>query len=143
MNLFRLVLFLILRRLHGVTLVTATEMSSIHLEKEVETEADRCARREVWTNAGMCKEDPVHLGNSNNSSRLKGMCCRGRRWKRRKKTNRKKKQPGKRPENLLALGSQRQEASEMYLTGGPLKKKEKSDGDCRQVKVGEIEEQPI
>ena len=53
----------------------ATEMSSIDLEKEIDMEADRFARREVWTKAEMCKEDPVH-GNSNNSSRLEGMGCR-------------------------------------------------------------------
>ena len=49
-------------------------MSAIHAE-EMEMEADSFARREVWTKASMCKEDPVHLGNSS-CSRLEEMVCR-------------------------------------------------------------------
>ena len=71
MNLFRLVLFLILQPLPRSN---AGDGDGDEFNSPGEgggDRADRCARREVWTNAGMCKEDPVHLGNSNNSSRLK------------------------------------------------------------------------
>ena len=48
----------------------------------------------------MCREDPVHLGNSNNSSNLEGMGCREGFLKREKeKPKDRKKQRGKGPAN--------------------------------------------
>ena len=55
---------------------TARETSLVHQEKEMEVvEADRSERRKMVTNAQMRMGDPVHLGNSNSSSRLKEICC--------------------------------------------------------------------
>ena len=51
----------------------ATETSSIHLEKEMDTEADSVARKEVWVKAKIRREDPVPSFDS--SSSLKEMVC--------------------------------------------------------------------
>ena len=50
----------------GITLVKAMETSSIHLEKEMEVEADRSARRKIEMKAEMRKKDPLRTleGNS-------------------------------------------------------------------------------
>ena len=55
---FQLVLSLILLSFQGIQ-VKATETSSIHLVKEMEKEADRFARKEVWIKAKISREDPV------------------------------------------------------------------------------------
>ena len=70
---FQLVLFLILLSLQGMQ-VKATETSSIHLEKEMEQEANSFARKEVWIKAKIRREDPVpHFDSSTSSSQGDGL----------------------------------------------------------------------
>ena len=52
------------------------EMSSTHPEKEMEVVADRLAGSNMEMSAKTHRRDPVHLGNSNSSSRLKEKWCR-------------------------------------------------------------------
>ena len=60
----------------GVTQVKAMEKSSTHQEKEMEVVAERLVESNMEMNAGTHRRDPVHLGNSNSSSRLKEKWCR-------------------------------------------------------------------
>ena len=68
----------------------AMETSSIHLEKEMEVQADRSARKKIEMKAEMHRGDPVHL---------EEVCCCEEEMEREKHIFYKKK-PGKGPENL-------------------------------------------
>ena len=101
----------------------AIETSSIHLKKKMEVEAGRSARTKMGTNAEMRREDPVHLGNSNSSSRLKEKGCREEEeskipWKAENLTSRK---PGNRPES----NKRKQPGTGPRKPGGSLKRKGK------------------
>ena len=76
----------------------ATETSSIHLEKEMEKEADKFAGKEARTKSEMRRKDPVPLlDNSNSSSSLKEMGCREEETEWNDKTNRTRNNQGKDP----------------------------------------------
>ena len=93
---FQLVLFLVPPSLQA-TQVKVTEMCSIHREKEMEREAESFARKEVWIQATIRREDPVHPFDI--SSSLEETVCRKVVAEWNENTKKEKQQTGKGPEN--------------------------------------------
>ena len=115
---FRLVLSLI--SLQGMQ-VKATETISVHSEREMEKEADRFARKEVWTKA---KIRSVHPFDNSIRSSLKEMGCREEETEWNEKTKKEKTQPGKGPGDL----NRKQLRKGDRWTGHEVKKKTMESG---------------
>ena len=99
--------------------VKAMETSLVHVEKEMEVEADRSARSKLGMNAEMRRAEPGHLEEILFAVR--------RRWKRKTKIKRNQINSQEKDPKTSSLchGIKVTEAGEVYPTGGSLKRKEK------------------